>query len=628
LCRLQIPGAWLGAALWALHPLQVESVAWITEMKNTESCLFYLLTILFFLKGLGDKENNARTGSGWSYALTLMFAGLAIASKFSTVVLPLVLILCAWWVEGRWQWRHLLRLLPIFVISAIAGGVTIWLGTQQLALSWPKRIVLAGDVTWFYLGKLAWPQSLMAIYPRWEIDAGPWLSYIPSLGVIITCGILWMKRDSWGRPYFFALAYFLVVMFPFLGFINQSFWRYSFVEDHLQYLAGMGPLALVGSGVVWFSTTVIPKRAWLQSSLTAGVLLLLGILSWQRVWVYQSDETLWTDNLAKNANCWVGNNQLGLALVDKGQIDEAIEQYKRALQSNPAYSVSYNNLGIALAQKGQLDEAIEQYQKALEINPAFYECYNNFGIALARKGQVDEAIERYNKALEINPGYFECYNNLGNALAQKGKVDEAVEQFQKALEINPNYAEGCSDLATALAKQGRQDEALALYRKAVEIDPNNAKLHSNLGNALAQKGQVNEAIAQHETAVKLDPTYAAGYNNLGTALAQMGKVDEAIEQYKKAEKIDPNYPNAPNNFGNALLKKGKVKEAIEQYQRSLTLRPNYAEAHYNLGLALGENGQLPAAIAQLEEALRLKPDYADARNTLAKMRAIAQQKGK
>jgi len=269
---LQAPGAWLGAALWALHPVQVETVAWITELKNTQSGLFYLLTILFFVKYLRARGANDQSGGGWNYALTLLCAALAMASKSSTVVLPVVLCLGAWWVEGRCNWRSAVKVGPIFLMSIAAAALAIWtvdlqgVNTDtQWARSWPERLVTAGDAVWFYLGKLLWPHPLITIYPRWKIDAGQWFSYMPLLAVMIILFILWFKRESWARPYFFALAYFLMALLPVLGLVDHYILRYSFVFDHFQYLASMGPLALAGAGLARFSDFAIPGRLGLQS---------------------------------------------------------------------------------------------------------------------------------------------------------------------------------------------------------------------------------------------------------------------------------------------------------------------------------------------------------------------------
>ena len=275
------------------------------------------------------KSKRASTdepAGGWNYALTLLFAALAMASKSSTVILPVVLCLCAWWVEGRWHWRNLARVAPIFLMSIAASALSIWTQKLQLATvtdpqwvrTWPERLATAGDAVWFYLGKLLWPHPLITIYPRWQIDAGQWVSYLPLLAVIIVLFILWLKRESWSRPWFFVFAYFLAALLPVLGLVDNYIFRYSLVFDHFQYLASMGPLALAGAGLARLADFVLPKRPWLQSALCAGLLLILGMVSWQRAWAYESEETLWTDTLAKNPNCWVGHNNLGNTLFKTG----------------------------------------------------------------------------------------------------------------------------------------------------------------------------------------------------------------------------------------------------------------------------------------------------------------------
>jgi tetratricopeptide (TPR) repeat protein len=466
---LQIPGAWLGAALWALHPLQVESVAWISEMKNTESCLFYLLTILFFVKYLRIEDPGGQTGKNWNYALTLIFAALAMASKTSTVILPVVLCLCAWWIEGRWRRLNLIRTAPVFLMSAIAAALSLWSYRAGLthvtdpigAQTWPQRVATSGDVIWFYLGKLLWPYPLMTIYPRWEINAGQAVSYLPLLAVIAILFLLWFKRESKRfRPWFFALAYFLAGISLFLGLVDQAFWRCSFVEDHLQYLASMGPLALAGAGLVRLSENIIPEKSWHQWSLGAGVLLALGLSSWQRVWVYQNDETLWSDTLKKNSNCWMAYNNLGSLLALKGWQDEAMTQYRKALAINPEYAQAHNNLGLAFLHKGRVDDAVAEFQKTLEINPSFAEAHDELGVVRFSQGQVDEAISEFQKALEINPYYPKARVNLGVAFLNKGRVNEAISQFQEALRVKPDFAIAKSNLAKAeaLAQQKANPE--------------------------------------------------------------------------------------------------------------------------------------------------------------------------
>jgi tetratricopeptide (TPR) repeat protein len=402
--------------------------------------------------------------------------------------------LCAWWMEGRWHWRNLMSVVPIFLMAIAASALSIW--TQSLALAtrvtdpqwvrtWPERLATAGDAVWFYLGKLLWPHPLITIYPRWQIDAGQWVSYLPLLAAIVILAIFWLKRELWSRACFFAFAYFMAALLPVLGLIDNPIFRFSLVFDHLQYLASIGPLALAGTGLVRFSDFVIPKKPWLQSTLCAGLLLILGMASWQRIWVYQSQETLWTDTLAKNPHTWLGRCNLGVVLFQKGQVDDAIAQYQKALEINPNYVAAHYNLGNALFQKGQLDEAVAQYRKAVEINPNDAEAHINLGNALFQNEQLDEALAQFQKAIEINPNDAETHYNLGNALFQKGQLDEAVAQFQKAL----------------------------------EIDPNSFATHYNLGGALFQKGQLDDAITQFQEVLRLKPDFSPAQANLAKVQA-------------------------------------------------------------------------------------------------------------
>ena len=496
---LRVPGAWLGAALWALHPVQVETVAWISEMKNTQSCLFYLLSILFFVKWLKARSREGQAENSWNYTLTLLFAALALASKSSTIVLPIVLCLCAWWVEGRWNWRNLARLAPIFLLSAAAALLAMWsvklhgdVNDPQWVQSWPERLVTAGNVVWFYLGKLVWPHPLIFIYPRWEIDARQCISYLSLLAVIMGLSVLWLKRGSWSRPYFFALAYFLAALLPVLGLIEHYFLRYSFVADHLQYLASIGPLALAGVGLAKFTDFFLPGRIHLQSIFCACLLLFLGILSWQRAWAFGNTDILWTDTLAKNPNCWLAHNNVGAALAQQGQVDEGIKHLEKALEINPNYAEAHNNLGTAFLRKGQWDDAMFQYQKALAIYSNYAVAHQNLGSVLYHQGRRDEAMAQFQEAAAIDPNYAAAHYNLGYILWQKGQVDDAMAQFQKVVKIDPNYVEARTDLGIILAQKGRVDDAIAQFQEAVRLNPNNSAAQENLAKAQAMVRQKSD----------------------------------------------------------------------------------------------------------------------------------------
>jgi len=429
---LRVQGAWLGAALWALHPVAVESVAWITEMKNTESALFFLTSILFFVTRISHVPAKNPHGGGRAYALSLLFAALAMASKSSTVILPVVLCLCAWWVEGRWQWRNVVRVVPIFLMSAAASALSIWTQGLQLATdadpqwvrTWPQRLAAAGAAVWFYLGKLLWPDPLIAFYPRWQIDAGQWVSYLPLLAVIVVFCFLWLRcrsGDAGSRACFFAFAYFLAALLPVLGLIDNFIFRYSLVFDHLQYLASMGPLALAGAGFARASDIVLQKRPLLQSAPCVGLLLILGMASWQRTWVYRSQETLWSDTLPKNPDSWMAHNNLGVAFFQRGKLDDALAQFQKALEINPNYAEAHTNLGIALLQKGQLGKAIEQHQTALKINPNFALAHANLAVAFIRKGRIDDAIAEFQEALRLDANLSAVRETLEKVKAFESK---------------------------------------------------------------------------------------------------------------------------------------------------------------------------------------------------------------
>jgi tetratricopeptide (TPR) repeat protein len=425
LLALRVPGARLGAALWALHPVQVESVAWVSEMKNTESGLFFLLAILMYIKWLRSPGPDRPFAVRSFYVLSLLCTALALACKLTTVVLPAVLCLCAWWIEGRWRWRNLPGLLPTALLALAAAAFAAWSHGLDQAMacdphwprSWPERLVTAGDAVWFYLGKLLWPQLLMTVYPGWTADAENFLSWLPLLAVIAGFSILWLERGTRLRPWFFAFAYFLAALFPALGLLDNFIFRYAPVFDHFQYLASMGPLALAGSGLVAFSRAVRPGLRAIRTVAAAGVLAVLALLTWQRAAVFQSDETLWRDTLEKNPTCWLAHNNYGRALAQTGRIDEALDHFQQSVALYPNYDQAHDNLGNILDEKGRVDEAMLEYRKALALNPANAFVYSNLGNLYFQRGNYDEAISLFQEALRLKPGFATARLNLARAQA-------------------------------------------------------------------------------------------------------------------------------------------------------------------------------------------------------------------
>ena len=460
--RWRIPGAWLGAALWALHPVQVESVAWVSELINEQSGLFYLLTIWFYAKRWeGDGAVGAREFKR-EYILALVCPLLALLSMPSTVMLPVVLGLVGWWRGRRWSWREAAGLVPFFVLSAAMSGWTIWeqkyhsgaVGAEWKQ-SWPERVQIAGYDVWFYLGKLAWPHPLIFVYPRWMVDGREAVDYLPVVAWAVVLAGLWWWRKGPLRPVFFAQAYFTVSLFPVLGFFDVYFFRYSFVADHFQYLASMGPLALVGAGMARAGDFLKGKHPWLKPTVSGALLVTLGVLTWRQCGMYDDIDTLWATTIARNPACSMAYCNIGMALFKEGRIDEAAAQFERTLEIDPKVAEAYYDLGLVSAEKGQLDEAIGLNRKALQIDPGYYAAHNNLGLALLGKGQIDEAMAEYTKALQSNPGDAEAHNNLGVALARKGRFDEAMAEMREAIRLKPDYVNAQRNLAKLEAVVGQ-----------------------------------------------------------------------------------------------------------------------------------------------------------------------------
>ena len=606
--QLNVRGAWLGAALWALHPVMVQSVAWVTELKNTQSCLFYLLSILCFLSW--EKQSRTtqitRVNISLIYGLSLGFFVLAILSKPSVVMLPVVLALCVWRRRGRIRWHDVVSLAPFLVISVVASAWTIWeqkfhasaVGPEW-AQTWPERLIIAGRAIWFYLGKLIWPHPLIFIYPRWETNSSRLTAYLPLLAALAGLLALWLIRAKWSRPVFFAAAYYVVSLFPVLGFFSVYFFRYAFVSDHFQYLASMGPLALAGAGIVTavgrFGETpsqlasdtdalqfsgnivVVRSKSFLLSATSGIFLLLLFFLTWRQTGVYHDLVTLYTATLTKNSGCWMAHYNLGIALNDRGKTDEAIAHYQRAIELRPSYAEAHYNLGRLLAQKGQLDDAVTHYEKALEINPADAEAWNNLGVTLFGSGRVDEAIAHYQEALKIRPDYSEASCNLANALLSSGNLDGAIARYLACLALSPNQAEAQYDLASALLRKGQTDEAIAHYKKSLELRPDSADAHANLGSAFLAKGRVRDAIAAYRNALRISPENVPAQSNLAWLLAtssdpSLRNGSEAVllaEQAESESSRSENHPIVLRTLAAAYAESGRFAEAKTTARQAL-----------------------------------------------------------
>jgi Flp pilus assembly protein TadD len=450
--------------------VQVESVAWITELKNTLSGVFFLSSALTYL--LFDQERKKKF---YGIAFSLFILGLMSKSVIAT--LPMSLLAVFWWKRGKIEWKNdIVPLLPFFAVGIVYGLFTAWverkfIGAEGSAFTFTiiERCLIAGRATWFYLSKIFFPVNLIFIYPRWNVNQAVWWQYLFPVAALTLAGILWLLRNCSRAPMATFLC-FTVTLFPVLGFFNVYPFRFSFVADHFQYCTCIGPIALAVVGIR-SALGLLPevRRRFLRPIFYLIILLTLGVLTRQQSGMYADAETLYTATIRKNPDCWMAHNNLGLLLASSGRTGEAISHYRMALETNPDYAQAHNNLGLLLAQAGQTDEAMAHYLKALEINPNSAEVHANLGILLTNIGRIDEAMAHYQKALEINPNYAKAHNNLGNRLMELGRIDEAIVHYLRALEINPDNISALKNCAAAFVQKSQPAEAIPLLQRALAL---------------------------------------------------------------------------------------------------------------------------------------------------------------
>ena len=577
LLRLKVRGAWLAAGLFALHPVQVESVAWISETKNTLSGLFFFCSILAYLN---FDQNRSRVAYFGSLALFL----LGLMCKTVIAPLPAIILVVLWWRRGRLRLRDdVVPLLPFFGLGIGAGLFTVWVertfvGAQGSAftLSIGQRCLIAARDFWFYLFKLLWPAKLTFIYPRWQISGAVWWQYLFPLTLVLLLGVLWRLRKNSRAP-LAATLIFLGLLFPALGFINVYPFIYSFVADHFQYLACVGPLTLVAGGITLALDSVAPEKILLRPTVCTVLLLTLGLLSWRQCRDYRDIETLWRTTIMRNPDCWMAYSNLGSFLSERGNVDEATRDFRKALELWPNQSKDHNNLGKALVQRGRMAEAMDQFQTALRISPDDPDTETNIGAALLQQGDADGAISHLRQAVEKWPRHAPAHINLGNALLQKREADAAIAEYGKTLDLPCDHAETLYSIGNALRQKGDVEEAIIQYRTAIGLRPDYANAHNNLANALRQTGRTEEAVHEYEAALKSEPEFILAQNNLAWLLAASSNASvrdgaKAVRLAEQANRLTGgNDPIILHTLAAAYAENRQFPEAVEAAQRALEL---------------------------------------------------------
>jgi len=509
--RLSVPGAWVAAAVFAVHPVHVESVAWITERKNVLSGLFYLSALLCYLRFCGiaeQTESSTEPDSGLEtrpvyrfYALSLTLFAAALLSKTVTCTLPVILPILLWWRHGRIRRHEALGLLPMLVLGFGLGLLTVhmeraYVGARgaEWHLSFWERLLVAGRVPWFYAGKLLWPSPLIFNYPRWQIDgADPAQLLWPAASVCVFAAA-WLFRREFGRAPVTALAFFFVSLAPALGFFNVYPMQYAFVADHFQYLASIGPIVLATAGAASLSGGLCRRRRLYPACpgvLCLVVLAALGAQTWRQSRVYKDLETLWLDTLSKNPQSFLAHDNLGCIYMDTGALDRAEACLANALAVKPRRAALHYNLGLLAHKRNRPDRAMRHYAKAIRIEPRYLRPYHNLGVLQAARGQFDAAIGTYTQALAVAPNDTRSRFNMANAFRAKHEFALAVEHYSRVLQADPRHTETLVNLGITLAQRGALDAAIAHFSQAAAVNPADPRIRDNLAKALELRERRN-----------------------------------------------------------------------------------------------------------------------------------------
>ena len=549
------------AAFFGLHPLRVESVAWVAERKDVLSVLFGLLTLWAYVEFVRQIQSNSFRAKKF-YVLALVFFSFGLMAKPMLVTLPYVFLLLDYWPLSRLQddknaWWLIVEKWPFFLLSALASIVSFAVQEHGKAIAWiaPRFRIENAVVSYVrYIGKLFWPENLCIYYPY----PGQW-----PLGTVLSAAILlaaislvfiWCRRN---HPYLLVgWLWFLGTLVPVIGLVQIGG---QAMADRYTYIPQIGLLLCL----IWSAHAL--TKAWKQQvsilSLTAVVTIIACMtLTHRQIAWWKDSEKLFRHAITITSGNVLAHVSLGVALSDAGRIDEAIEQYHVALRDSPDDALTHFNLGIALDRKGYITESISEYRQALKMRPDYADAHLNLGVALGKTGQNSEALAQLQQALALKPESVSTHLSLGNLLDQLGWFDEAMSQYQRAIQLEPSRAEVYNGLGITLGHQGKLNEAVQQLREAVRLSPSSSDFHYNLGNALVRIGSMDKAIEQFRMALKLNPQEADAHNNMGIVLFQTKRLNEAIVQFQEALELKPDYAEAQRNLAAAL----RVKNATPQ----------------------------------------------------------------
>ena len=541
--------AGVGALIFAIHPVQVETVAWISELKDLLCGLFSFIAIKEYLAyAIASKSGIKGGAKNGHYAIASAALILALLSKPAAVIVPLVALILDRFAIKRDFKKSAVALIGWFIVAGVFAIVAKTVQQSGYVIVSPPlwaRPFIAGDALAFYLYKLVFPLQLGIDYGRNpDYVLGQWWLYATWFVPAALLMEIWILKRR--VPLLVSFGLFTVSLLPVLGFTPFLFQNHSTVADHYLYIPMLG----VALCVSWLILNHQTKAVGL---LCAAAVLLFGIRSSLQVPAWQDGIALYTSAIKVNRSSALSHNNLGLALESRGKFNEAVINYKRAVEINPRYDQAYYNMGKAFEDLGKVDEAITSYQKAVEVNPFYVKAYYNLGNTLSDMGRLDEAVRNYEKAIAHNLGYVKAYYNLGITLVEQRKLEEAVSRFRQTIKMKPDHLEAHINLGIVLSAQNKLNDAVVHFREALRINPDYAKTNEQLGLALLKQDQIKEAVHHLNKAVEIQPNYAEAHYYLGIAYRKQGDLTKAVRHFGKALAMRPGFKQAKKQLEMAIL---------------------------------------------------------------------------
>jgi len=616
------------AATFAIHPLHVCSVAWISERKDVLSTLFWLLTMAAYFR-------YTKIASLKWYLLTLAAFTLGLMAKPMLVTLPFVLLLLDYWPLGRINTKLKIKIsdsgniakiivekLPFFALSAVSSIITYLVQQKSGAVARMFEISLRSRITnalvsyLAYIEKMIWPRRLAVFYPHLREALPLWHALIAAL-LLAGVSIAIVRLAQNHKYLIVGWLWYLGTLVPVIGLVQVG---EQAMADRYTYIPLTGLFIIIAWGADELTRKLRLRKALLI--IASGIILAAMLICTHfQIKYWRNSITLFEHALDITEDNPIVRTYLGIVFSQQGKYDKAVENYRKAIQICPIYEAAYYNLGIALQVQGKNDEAIRNYRRALELKPDYAEAYYNLGTILQAEGRPDEAISCYNRALQIDFNSAESHNNLGNVLLSQGKFDEALKHYLAAEKIKPDYPDIQYNLGNMFLTQGSFDKAVSHYRHALRLRPHDAEAYYKLGKAFQSQGKYDEAIKQFYQSLQNRPGYAEAHKSIADLLSEMGKSGVAMEHYYKALETEPNNAAIHNNLGIILGAQNRLDEAIVHFQKVLEFSPGNAEAYNNLGIALGQADRFDEAVDCYRKAIQLKPDWPLPMNGLAKILA-------